>query len=69
MARHEQIIYATDRTAARLLDMRPAEFRDLVSAGALPAPLKIGQHERWSISDIDAIVRGSKPKPTEEFDL
>ena len=67
--RDTQIIYACDTTAARMLDMRPAEFRELVALGALPAPLKIGQLERWSISEIDAIMRGTKPKPKEEFDL
>ncbi|PTV94900.1 AlpA family transcriptional regulator [Rhodobacter aestuarii] len=70
MGRHDlRILYATDRTAAKLLDMKPAEFRDLVEVGALPAPLKIGTFERWSIEEINAIVQGTKPKPTEEFEL
>lgn len=70
MGKHDmRILYATDRTAAKLLDMRPAEFRDLVAIGALPAPLRIGKFERWSVTEIDAIVQGTRPKPTEVFDL
>ncbi len=65
-----EVMYASERSAARLLDMRPAEFRALVDAGALPPPVKIaGKLERWSVGDLDAIVRGIKPKPVEDFDL
>ena len=38
MGAHQQILYASEQSAARLLDMRPAEFRALVDAGALPPP-------------------------------
>lgn len=68
MGKHD-LLFASERSAAKLLDMRPAEFRALVDAGSLPAPIQIGEHERWSVEDLDAIVRGRKPKPTEEFSL
>lgn len=65
-----QLLYASERSAAKLLDMRPAEFRALVDAGALPPPVKIGGSvERWSVTDLDAIVRGQKPKPLEDFEF
>lgn len=51
-------IAATDRTAARMLDMPVAEFRRLVDAGALPAPVRIAGHERWLTDDLRAILRG-----------
>lgn len=51
-------IAATERTAAAMLDMPPAEFRRLVEAGALPGPVRIGQHERWRVSDLTAILNG-----------
>ena len=42
MGAHQQILYASEQSAARLLDMRPAEFRALVDAGALPPPPRKG---------------------------
>jgi predicted DNA-binding transcriptional regulator AlpA len=52
-------LFAKERTAAKLLDMTTKEFRDLVSSGALPAPTKIGEdHERWNVSDLQAILSG-----------
>lgn len=70
MGRHDPgILYASERSAAKLLDMTPAQFRDLVDRGALPAPAKIGEHERWSVADLDAIVRGHAPKPVDDFEL
>ncbi len=70
MSKHDaRILFASDRTAAQLLDMKPAEFRELVALGALPAPHRLGPFERWSVSELDAIARGTKPKPAEEFEL
>ena len=51
-------IFATDRTAAKLLDMKPAEFRELVEAGALPGPRKIGDLDRWDVDELRRIVSG-----------
>lgn len=62
-------LFARDRTAAQLLDMTPSEFLALVNAGALPRPTRVGNFERWSVADLDAILRGAIPKPTEDFVL
>lgn len=52
-------ILASDRTAAKLLDMTRAEFRSLVEAGALPPPVKLGNAlQRWRVRDLEAIVTG-----------
>lgn len=69
MGRHSrdmQPLFARAETAARLLDMKTAEFLALVQAGALPGPVA---HERWSVQQIEAIMSGQKPKPIAEFDL
>lgn len=52
-------IAAKDTTAAKLLDMPLRDFRRLVSHGALPPPVRIGEHERWRVADIEAILTGS----------
>lgn len=59
-------LFATDATAARLLDMTRPQFRALVDAGALPGPVA---HQRWDVDELRAIMRGDKPKPTEDFTL
>lgn len=59
-------LFASDRTAARLLDMSRPQFLSLVQAGALPGPVA---HSRWDVSELQAIMRGDKIKPAEEFDL
>ena len=67
--RNQAPLFASDATAAKLLDMRPAEFRELVDAGALPSPVLIGQLRRWDVEELRAIVRGRKPTLKEAFDL
>ncbi|WP_172331035.1 AlpA family transcriptional regulator [Mangrovicoccus sp. HB161399] len=67
-ARHQPLA-VTDKTAAAMLDMPCAEFRRLVSAGALPSPVRLGHHERWRVAQIEAILSGDAAKPQEpEFD-
>jgi hypothetical protein len=51
-------IFAAERTAAKLLDMRPAEFREHVDAGRLPRPCDIGGAERWDVEALARIIRG-----------
>ena len=63
------LLWASDRTAARLLDLKLTEFRELVNAGALPPPTRIGALERWSVEDLDAILRGQAFRPQDEFTL
>ena len=59
-------MFASERTAAAILDMPSTEFRRLVAAGALPGPIALG---RWDVEQLAAIVRGTKPKPSEDFVL
>ena len=58
-----------EATAARMLDMPAAEFRQLVAEGALPPPCRVGGHERWRVNDIEAILDGSAALPYEDFEL
>jgi hypothetical protein len=59
-------LFASQSTAAALLDMKPAEFRELVDRGALPGPNHYG---RWDVAELQAIMRGAAAKPKEDFDL
>ena len=61
-----QPLFASEKTAARLLDMQTAEFRRLVDAGALPGPVN---HGRWDVEQIRAIMRGEFVRPSEDFEL
>lgn len=51
-------IFASEATAARLLDMKPADFRRLVQDGALPGPRDIGGHARWDVAELRRIITG-----------
>ncbi len=51
-------LFATDRSAAKLLDMKPKQFRDLVAAGILPPPINIGNLERWDVEALTKALRG-----------
>lgn len=61
-----QPLFASASTAAKLLDMKPSEFQQLVDSGSLPGPVK---HYRWDVEQIRAIMRGEFVKPSEDFDL
>lgn len=54
-----QPMFASERTAAKLLDMKPCEFRELVNAGALPKPVTIGPFQRWDTVAIQRIISGA----------
>lgn len=56
----EQPIFASEKTAARLLDMKPDDFRALVDRGHLPPPRKIGNLERFDLAELQAVIRGDK---------
>ncbi|MBW6506736.1 MAG: hypothetical protein K0B00_08315 [Rhodobacteraceae bacterium] len=51
-------IFANEQNAARMLDLRPAEFRSLVDQGHLPKPRDIGGFPRWDIEELRRIIRG-----------
>ena len=51
-------LFATDRTAAKLLDMKPDDFRRLVDGGHLPKPRDIGGMERWDVPELCKIING-----------
>lgn len=52
-------ILASESTAARLLDMRLAQFRALVEAGHFPRGREIAPGlVRWSVDDLRRIAKG-----------
>jgi len=51
-------LYACERSAAKLLDMKPAEFSALVKGGHLPKPRDIGGFKRWDVQDLRRIISG-----------
>ena len=51
-------IFATEASAARLLDMKPAELREQVQAGNLPPPKTIGTHQRFDVDELRRVIRG-----------
>ncbi len=52
-------IFASEKTAAALLDMKPAEFRSLVERGALPRAQDFHGFPRWHVAQLEAIFTGS----------
>lgn len=59
-------IFASEQSAARLLDMPTPQFRLLVEQGSLPTPNAFG---RWDVEGLVAIMRGEKVRHHEELDL
>lgn len=53
-------LFASERTAARLVDMKLEAFRALVAEGHLPPPRRIGPVERYDVSELQAVIRGEK---------
>ena len=51
-------LFATETKAAKLLDMKPAEFRSLVDGGHLPKPRVLGEIKRWDVEELVKIWRG-----------
>lgn len=51
-------LFAGERTAALLFDMKYAEFTKLVDQGHLPRPREIGGFKRWDIEELRRIIRG-----------
>lgn len=59
-------ILATEKTAAQLLDMKPAEFRRLVEQGALP---KARRFERWDVEELRSVISGRAAHGADGLDL
>jgi predicted DNA-binding transcriptional regulator AlpA len=55
---HIAPIAVAEKNAAKMLDMRPNEFRNLVNEGILPRPRKVGPFERWDADELKAVMRG-----------
>lgn len=51
-------ILASEATAARLLDMKPGEFRSLVEGGHLPRARDVGGFKRWDVEELRRIAKG-----------
>lgn len=51
-------MFASEATAARLLDMKPARFRELVEAGHLPPPFLVGGDRRFDVAELRRVIRG-----------
>lgn len=52
-------IWAKEATAAKLMDMTTAQFRELVEKGYLPTGREIAPGvTRWSVEELARIVRG-----------
>lgn len=62
-------LYANKKTAAKLLDLRPKQFLELVAHGALPPPVKIGNYKRWDVEQIKSILSGEAARPKERFEI
>ena len=58
MPKTPDLLFASERTAARLVDMKPDEVRDLVDRGLLPPPRRIGNVERFDLAELQAVIRG-----------
>lgn len=51
-------LYASDATAAKLLDMGRGDFLRLVDGGHLPKPRDIGGMKRWDVPELQKIING-----------
>lgn len=51
-------IFASDRNAAKLLDLKQAVFCALVDGGHLPKPIDIGGYKRWDVEQLRRISSG-----------
>ena len=57
MTKHAPL-FASETSAARLLDMKPAEFRALVEGGHLPRPRDIAGLKRWDVAELQKVING-----------
>ena len=52
-------IAVAERTAAKMMDMAPSDFRRLVKSGSLPSPVDISGLARWRVADLEAVLSGA----------
>ena len=57
MTKHAPL-FASETTAARLLDMKLAEFRALVEGGHLPRARDIAGLKRWDVAELQKVING-----------
>ena len=60
-------IAVCESKAAKMMDMPVSDFRRLVSAGALPPPVKILDVTRWRVSDLESTLSGEAM--SEDFEI
>lgn len=59
-----------EANAARLFDMKPAEFRALVESGHLPSGSEIAPgFKRWNCDQLKAIATGEAARPDGGLEL
>lgn len=51
-------LFASEASAARLLDMKTQRFRELVDLGHLPRPYDIGGEKRFDVAELRRVIRG-----------
>jgi len=51
-------MFASEKKAAQLLDMKTCEFRKLVDDGHLPPPRNLGGLQRWDMAEVHKIASG-----------
>lgn len=61
-----QPLFASEITAAKLLDMKRTQFVELVKAGSLPPPCS---HDRWDVAELQAIMRGDRIRPNQDIEI
>lgn len=62
--------FASEKTAAELLDMKPAEFRELVRAGHLPKGEEIAPGvPRWETDHLRNLHAGKLARPDGGLEL
>ena len=64
----DHIAVGADKAAA-MLDLTLPEFEALVDQKSVPPPVTIGQHKRWPVDQLRAILTGEAAKPDEDFEL
>jgi predicted DNA-binding transcriptional regulator AlpA len=59
LVKNVALIAAKEATAAKLMDMSLAEFRKLVTCGALPSGREIAPgFVRWSVDELRTVLNG-----------